>query len=64
MRKIIFEVCETMNNNPNFYPTPKGLLKKMTDSIDFKYIKSVLEPSAGKGNIAEFIIEQHKEAHS
>ncbi|WP_394555600.1 hypothetical protein C1N61_29780 (plasmid) [Priestia aryabhattai] len=53
-----------MNNNPNFYPTPKGLLKKMTDSIDFKYIKSVLEPSAGKGNIAEFIIEQHKEAHS
>ena len=53
-----------MLNNPNFYPTPKELIAKMTKDIDFTFVKSVLEPSAGKGDIAEFIIEKHKEAHS
>lgn len=34
-----------------FYPTPVGLVKKMLDGLDVRKIKTVLEPSAGKGNI-------------
>ena len=36
-----------------FYPTPPALIEKMLKGIDFKYIGAALEPSAGKGNIAE-----------
>lgn len=34
-----------------FYPTPKELVKKMIEGIDWKMIHTVLEPSAGKGDI-------------
>lgn len=30
-----------------FYPTPKTLIDKMLDGIDFNTVKTVLEPSAG-----------------
>lgn len=34
-----------------FYPTPEGLAKKMLEGINFTYIHTILEPSAGKGDI-------------
>lgn len=34
-----------------FYPTPKDLVDKMLAGIDWKKIKTILEPSAGKGDI-------------
>ena len=34
-----------------FYPTPASLAKRLIDKIDWKYVQSVLEPSAGKGDI-------------
>lgn len=34
-----------------FYPTPKELVEKMLDGVDFRMIETVLEPSAGKGDI-------------
>ena len=34
-----------------FYPTPRELLDKITMDIDWRMIRSVLEPSAGKGDI-------------
>ena len=37
------------------YPTPRKLLDKITDGIDWMMIRSVLEPSAGKGNIVDYI---------
>lgn len=52
------------NNNPDFYPTPIYIISKMLDSVDFKIISSVLEPSAGKGNIVDRIAEKFKYAHS
>lgn len=52
------------NNNPDFYPTPKSLINKMVSSIDFKLISSVLEPSAGKGDIVEVVLDKFKYAHS
>ena len=40
-----------------FYPTPEKLLDCINEKIDIKWkeIKYVLEPSAGKGNIADWI---------
>lgn len=47
-----------MLNNPDFYPTPSNIIHKMLSKIDFKYINSVLEPSAGKGDLVEAINKQ------
>lgn len=41
-----------------FYPTPKSLLDKITDSLKWNKITSVLEPSAGKGDIADYVKEK------
>ena len=45
-------------DNKDLYPTPQKIIDKMLDGLDFTMIKSVLEPSAGKGNIVEAIIER------
>lgn len=34
-----------------FYPTPKEIVDKMLDGINWDMIESILEPSAGKGDI-------------
>ena len=34
-----------------FYPTPPELADKLLSGIDWNYIETVLEPSAGKGNL-------------
>ncbi|WP_434786971.1 DNA N-6-adenine-methyltransferase [Bacillus velezensis] len=47
-------------DNPDFYPTPPQLIRKMTSKIEWKHIKSVLEPSAGKGDLVEAIHNQFK----
>lgn len=39
--------------NKDLYPTPKNLIDKMLCGLDFTMIKSILEPSAGTGNIIE-----------
>lgn len=43
--------------NKDFYPTPKDLIDRMLEGIDFKYINSVLEPSAGKGDLVDGFVE-------
>lgn len=40
-------------DNKDFYPTPQNLIDKMFDGLDWKMIHTILEPSAGKGNIVE-----------
>lgn len=34
-----------------FYPTPEALAQKMLEGINWHYIETVLEPSAGKGDL-------------
>lgn len=36
-----------------FYPTPENVVEKMLEGVDMKYVKTVLEPSAGKGDIVK-----------
>lgn len=54
-----------MSNNyweaHQFYPTPESLLEKITENIQWGKIQSVLEPSAGKGDILDYLDKKHKE---
>lgn len=47
-------------DNRDFYPTPENLINKMFCDIDFKMIHSILEPSAGSGNIVEALKQKEK----
>ncbi len=44
-----------MINIPNFYPTPQNLIRKMLEGINLEQICTILEPSAGKGDIVDYI---------
>ena len=46
----IIEIVEDRKTS-EFYPTPEKLVKRMLEKLDWKRIKTVLEPSAGKGDI-------------
>lgn len=50
-------------NIPDFYPTPPSLISKMLNGINFQQISTVLEPSAGKGDIALAVFKKIKDAH-
>lgn len=47
-------------DNKDFYPTPETIINKMLCDIDFRMIQSILEPSAGSGNIVEAIKKKEK----
>lgn len=44
-----------------FYPTPPSLVEKMLEGIDWRYVETILEPSAGKGDILREIARKNKE---
>jgi len=47
----------------DFYPTPKTLICKMLQGVKFDELTSVLEPSAGKGDICD-VIKTRTETYS
>jgi hypothetical protein len=44
--------------NEEFFPTPPELAEKMLDGLEFGYRDTILEPSAGKGDLIEAIKEK------
>ena len=48
-------VVSYANEDVGFYPTPSDLVEKMLDLIDWDKTFTILEPSAGKGNIVDAI---------
>lgn len=50
-------------DNKDFYPTPQNIIDKMFCDLDFSMIRSVLEPSAGNGNIVE-VLKKKQENHN
>jgi phospholipid N-methyltransferase len=44
---------------PGYFPTPKVIVEQMLDNADIQEGEKILEPSAGKGNIADMIREQN-----
>ena len=47
----------TTNGNDQFYPTPPSVAKKMLEGVKWDMIKTVLEPSAGKGDLILAVAE-------
>lgn len=46
-----------------FYPTPQSLVEKMLDGIDWTLINTILEPSAGKGDILKVLTTKQWATH-
>lgn len=44
-------ITTTREANKGFYPTPPDLAEKLLAGIDWTMIETVLEPSAGKGDL-------------
>lgn len=47
---------EREQSRETFYPTPLDLAYKMLKDVEWAHIQSILEPSAGKGDLAEGIV--------
>lgn len=60
--KLSDEVVFKIKNQ--FYPTPNWLAKQMVNIADIKSTDRVLEPSAGRGAILEYIAENTKHYHA
>ena len=56
----IANIPEHQKAASGFYPTPSSLVSKMLDSINWNVISTILEPSAGKGDIADAINRKWK----
>ena len=50
-------------NKEEFYPTPVPLLDRITEGVNWKMLKTVLEPEAGKGDIALYIKEKCRQSN-
>lgn len=55
MDSLIESIVE---HNEDFYPTPRELIERMLSNINLTSIQNVLEPSAGKGDIIECLLEK------
>ena len=49
-----------ISGSEDYYPTPPSFLKEIAQGLNWNEIQYVLEPSAGRGNIAEFVINETK----
>lgn len=54
---------ETAKEN-QFYPTPREFLKKICEGIQWDQVHTILEPSAGKGDVVDYLVELEKEGIS
>jgi len=48
----------------SFYPTPKNLIDKMLSGVALNTVRTVLEPSAGKGDIVDVVAKRMETANS
>ena len=56
MSKAVSQYAERGND---FYPTPDALIDRMLSGVNWRMIQNILEPSAGKGDIAHRILVQN-----
>jgi hypothetical protein len=54
----VTEIITTEAAQEGFYPTPPAVADKLLEGIEWDVIETVLEPSAGKGNIVDRIAEK------
>lgn len=53
----LMNIVESKEAGSGFYPTPGHLVRKMIEKINFHYVDTMLEPSAGKGDLALPVIQ-------
>jgi len=56
----IAAIPESRQSASGFYPTPESLASRMLDGIQWSYVSTILEPSAGKGDLADVINRKWK----
>ena len=44
-----------ITGSEDYYPTPEKLLDEITAGLEWEKIETLLEPSAGTGNICEYL---------
>ncbi len=54
------EVTAYTKSDEQFYPTPPEIAEKMLDGIDLRFVGTVLEPSAGKGDLLTALAKKYK----
>lgn len=52
------------NNVEEFYPTPRTLLEEITKELNWRDVHTVLEPSAGKGDIVKYVEEKAESVYN
>ena len=58
----LLEIVEDKETS-EFYPTPKELVKKMLSKVNWDSVETILEPSAGKGNILREIARKEHQRY-
>jgi len=58
------EIVEYTKDDVGFYPTPPEIAEKMLSGIKWGEIHSILEPSAGKGDILRILTQYEDDYHS
>lgn len=56
---MIAGIVSTAEAEHGFYPTPPDVAEKMLDGIDWMMVSTVLEPSAGKGNLVREVLSSY-----
>ena len=51
-------LISTQEAQADFYPTPAELGKRMLQDVDLRFVTTVLEPSAGKGDLIRCLAEE------
>ena len=54
----IVNIASSKAAESGFYPTPPHLIRKMLDKVQWYMVDTILEPSAGKGDLALAAIEE------
>lgn len=44
--------------NKDFFPTPKHLISKMTKLVDFRKVRTILDPSGGKADLIDYLLSE------
>ena len=57
----LIERVETNNAKKNFYPTPESVAEELLKDIDLRKYHAILEPSAGKGDLALYVVGKRYE---
>jgi len=54
------DIVATPEAERGFYPTPPSVAEKMLEGIDWMKVSTVLEPSAGSGNLVKAVLKEYR----